>query len=56
MKSFAALYETAAARKGGEAALEKMIPRPKSKAALARLPDDRWLSGIARQRHAYAGR
>lgn len=48
MKSFAALYERAATRKGGEAALEKLIPKPKSKAALARIPDDRWLSMMTR--------
>ena len=48
MKRFAKLYETAAARKGGEAALEAMITRPKSASVLARIPDDRWLSAMAR--------
>jgi 3-methyladenine DNA glycosylase Tag len=48
MKKFSKLYEQAAARKGGEAALEKLIPVPKSSAALARVPDDRWLSGMAK--------
>ncbi len=48
MKSFSKLYKRAAARKGGEAALEALIVKPKSKAALARIPDDRWLSAIAR--------
>jgi 3-methyladenine DNA glycosylase Tag len=48
MKSFSKLYELAAARKGGEKALESLIPRPKSAAALARIPDDRWLSGMAK--------
>ncbi len=48
MKSFAKLYERAAKRKGGEAALEALIVKPKSKSALARIPDDRWLSGMAR--------
>lgn len=48
MKDFAALYEQAAARKGGAAALEKLIGKPKSAATLARIPDDRWLSGMAR--------
>ncbi len=48
MKSFDLLYELAASRKGGEKALEGLIPRPKSRAALARIPDDRWLSGIAK--------
>jgi len=48
MKSFSWLYEKAAARKGGSAALEAMIPKPKSAAALARIPDHRWLSGMAK--------
>lgn len=48
MKNFATLYERAARRKGGEAALEALIPKPKSPSALARIPDDRWLSGIAK--------
>jgi len=48
MKSFSKLYELAAARKGGEKALESLIPKPKSAAALARIPDDRWLSGMAK--------
>jgi 3-methyladenine DNA glycosylase Tag len=48
LKSFAELYALAAARKGGNKALEAMIPRPKSPAALARIPDDRWLSGMAK--------
>jgi len=48
MKSFARLYEQAANRKGGPDALEAMIPKPKSAATLARIPDDRWLSGMTR--------
>jgi len=48
MKSFSKLYELAAARKAGEEALESLIPKPKSAAALARIPDDRWLSGMAK--------
>ncbi len=48
MKRFSKLYERAAARKGGEVALESLIAKPKSTAALARIPDDRWLSGMAR--------
>ena len=47
-KRFSKLYDLAAARKGGERALEAMISRPKSAAALARIPDDRWLSGMAK--------
>lgn len=48
MKDFARLYELAARRKGGAKALEELITRPKSAAALARIPDDRWLSGMAK--------
>lgn len=48
MKSFSRLYQRACARKGGEKALEALLPRPKSAAALARIPDDRWLSGMAK--------
>jgi 3-methyladenine DNA glycosylase Tag len=48
MKKFLKLYERAAARKGGEAALEALISTPKSEAALARIPDDRWLSAMAK--------
>lgn len=48
MKTFSALYQQAAARKGGETALEKLIPKPKPASALARIPDDRWLAGMAR--------
>jgi hypothetical protein len=36
MKHFSKLYELAARRKGGEAALEALIPKPKSAAALER--------------------
>jgi 3-methyladenine DNA glycosylase Tag len=48
MKKFAKLYQQAAEAKGGPAALEALIGAPKSQAALARIPDDRWLSGIAK--------
>jgi 3-methyladenine DNA glycosylase Tag len=48
MKSFSKLYDQAAKKKGGEKALEKLIAKPKSKAALAKIPDDRWLSGMAK--------
>ncbi|MEM1176005.1 MAG: DNA-3-methyladenine glycosylase I [Pseudomonadota bacterium] len=48
MTSFDSLYTLAAARKGGEEALEGLIPTPKKPASLARIPDDRWLSGIAK--------
>lgn len=48
MKKFSKLYDLAAARKGGEEALESLITRPKSRAALARIPDDRWLAAMAK--------
>ncbi len=48
MRAFESLYETAAARKGGSRALEAVIPKPASKARLAKIGDDRWLSAIAK--------
>jgi len=48
MKKFSDLYESAAARKGGKDALDSLIKIPKSPAALVRISDDRWLSGMAK--------
>ena len=48
MKSFSKLYEQAAKKKGSQKALEKLISKPRSKSALAKIPDDRWLSGMAK--------
>ena len=48
MRSFAELYDRAAARKGGVKALEALIPKSKSKAALARITDDRWLAEMTK--------
>jgi 3-methyladenine DNA glycosylase Tag len=48
VQSFESLYATAAARKGGDTALEALIPKPKSEAALEKIPDDRWLAAIAK--------
>ncbi len=48
MKEFSKLYELAARRKGGDKALESLIPTPKAAAELARIPDDRWLSAMAK--------
>ena len=39
MDTFASIFELAAQRKGGEAALEKLLAKPKSRAALARVKD-----------------
>jgi 3-methyladenine DNA glycosylase Tag len=48
MKSFAALYDRAAKRKGGAKALEALLPTPLTKAELAKIPDDRWLSTMSK--------
>src|SRR5579871_2391959 len=50
MKSFDEIYQRAAERKGGAAALEGMIAEhpAKSKAELAAIPDDRWLAEMTR--------
>lgn len=50
MKSFDEIYARAAERKGGEAALEKLIAEypPKPEAELAAIPDDRWLAEMTR--------
>ena len=48
MRSFAELHAIAAGRKGGAEALEALIDRPLSPGAVARIPDDRWLSAMAR--------
>lgn len=48
MKDFQKLYDLAAQRKGGPKALEALIPKPRTKTALAKIPDDRWLSAMAK--------
>ncbi|MEO1245667.1 MAG: DNA-3-methyladenine glycosylase I [Pseudomonadota bacterium] len=48
MTPFDKLYEQAAARKGGAAALDKLITKPKTTAALAKISDDRWLAEMAK--------
>lgn len=48
MRTFAELYDIAAGRKGGEAALEALLFTPTAPEALAGIPDDRWLSAAAR--------
>lgn len=47
--SFADLHARAAARKGGDAALEGLLIDPKPAAELAAIPDDRWLSDMTRR-------
>jgi 3-methyladenine DNA glycosylase Tag len=50
MRDFQAIYERAAARKGGAAALEAMIAEypPKARAELEATPDHRWLAEMSR--------
>lgn len=48
MTPFDSLYEQAAARKDGAQALEKLLGKPRAPQTLARIPDDRWLSEIAK--------
>ncbi len=51
MASFQKIYDRAAKRKGGEAALEKLVAdaKPKSKAALKKLGDDRYLAEMTKR-------
>jgi 3-methyladenine DNA glycosylase Tag len=44
MHHFDDIYAIAASRKGGEGALESLLAKPKSTAAQAKIPDDRWLA------------
>ena len=44
MIEFSKLYDLACARKGGEAELKQLLPKPKSKAALKKITDDRYLA------------
>ncbi len=48
MRSFEEIHAIAAARQGGEKALEAALEKPKSPSELAALPDDRWLSCMTR--------
>ena len=48
MRSFEAIYTIASERKGGKEALEALLDKPKSRSQLAALPDDRWLSRMAK--------
>jgi 3-methyladenine DNA glycosylase Tag len=47
--AFARIQARAAARKGGTAALHKLLPKNRTRAALARIPDDRWLAEMTRR-------
>jgi 3-methyladenine DNA glycosylase Tag len=46
---FKVIHDRAAKRKGGEAALAKLLSKPKKSAALKRIRDDRWLAEMTRR-------
>jgi 3-methyladenine DNA glycosylase Tag len=48
MESFSAIHQRAAERKGGEAALKKLMPKTRGARALAASGDDRYLSEMTR--------
>jgi len=48
MRSFEQIFTMAAKRKGGPEALEDLLSKPKSAAALRRIGDDRWLAGMTK--------
>jgi 3-methyladenine DNA glycosylase Tag len=48
MRSFDEIFSLAAERKGGKAALEAMLSKPKSAAELSALGDDRWLAAMTK--------
>lgn len=48
MSPFASLWDAAAARKGGDAALEALLPTPASREELLATPDSVWLSDMSR--------
>ncbi len=49
MEPFERIWARAAARKGGDAALEAELPAVKSPAELRAIPDDRWLAGMSKR-------
>jgi len=49
MKTFKAIKSRAIQRKGGESALKALLTKPKSAAALRKIPDDRWLAEMTRR-------
>lgn len=48
MESFKTIHARAARRRGGEKALDAMLSKPKSAAALRKIPDDRWLAAMTK--------
>ncbi len=47
IEKFAAIYQRAAERKGGETQLESLIKAPLSKQEIESIPEDRWLSALS---------
>lgn len=48
MQSFDTIYKRACKRHGGEKEVTSQLSKPKSKVALKKIPDDRWLAGMTR--------
>ena len=48
MQAFSSIYEKAAARKGGAAELEALLPKPKTAAQLKKVGDDRYLAEMTK--------
>jgi 3-methyladenine DNA glycosylase Tag len=48
MQKFAAIYQRASERNGGESALKKLLPKVRSARALAAIGDDRYLAQMTR--------
>jgi 3-methyladenine DNA glycosylase Tag len=49
MNSFQTIWERAAARKGGDAALEALMPAVRTADELRAIPDDRWLAEMTKR-------
>lgn len=49
MEAFATIWERAAGRKGGDAALETLMPVIRTPVELRAIPDHRWLAGMTRR-------
>lgn len=49
MRNFDEIYEIAAGRHGGVAALEAKLSKPASAKTLAAMPEDRWLAGMTQR-------
>jgi 3-methyladenine DNA glycosylase Tag len=46
--TFKSIRRKAEQRKGGAAAVAKLLPKPRTLAEIAAIPDDRWLAGMTR--------